>query len=95
MPAKSSTTLKLPRALKTRIARVAKKTGRTPHGFMVEALERQTAREERMEALVDEALASDREIEEGGEVYAADDVHAWLERLVRGEKPAMPKPWRG
>lgn len=94
MTVKSSTTLKLPRALKTRIARVAKKAGRTPHGFMVEALERQTAREERMEVFVTEALASDREIEAGGEVYAAEDVHAWLERLVRGEKPAAPKPWR-
>lgn len=48
-----------------------------------------------MEAFVSEALASDREIEEGGEVYAADDVHSWLERLVRGEKPVTPKPWRG
>ena len=26
--------------------------------------------------------------------YRAEDVHAWLERLAGGEKPARPKPWR-
>ncbi|MBI4951901.1 MAG: hypothetical protein HY908_07690 [Myxococcales bacterium] len=92
---KTSTTIKLPRELKTRIARVAKKIGRTPHAFMLDALERQTDREERLEEFVTEALASDRALEAGGEVYAAADVHAWLERLARGESPARPKPWRG
>jgi predicted transcriptional regulator len=89
------TTIKLPRELKARIARLAKKTGRTSHGFMVEALERQTAREERMEAFIKEALDADRQIEAGGDVYAAEDVHAWMERLARGERAARPKPWRG
>ncbi len=92
---KASTTLKLSRTLKTRIAKVAKKTGQTPHAFMVEALERQTRREERMEEFVTEALEADREIEEGGEVYAAADVHGWLARLAAGEKVTRPKPWRG
>jgi len=90
----ATTTLKLPARLKMRIARVATKTGRTPHGFMLEALERETAREERMEAFVKEALAADRAIEETGEVYAADDVHAWLTRLASGRAGARPKPWR-
>jgi hypothetical protein len=27
-------------------------------------------------------------------VYRAEDVHAWLERLASGEKPARPKPWQ-
>ena len=92
---KTSTTLKLPRELKARIAKLARKTGRTPHAFMVEALERQTDREERMEEFVKEALDADRAIEAGGEVYAAEDVHAWLTRLARGERAARPKPWRG
>jgi predicted transcriptional regulator len=91
---KTTSTLKLPLELKARIARVAKKTGRTPHAFMVEALERQTLREERMEELVKEAIAADRAIDEGEEVYAAADVHAWLARLAAGKKPRRPKPWR-
>lgn len=91
---KTSTTLKLPAQLKTRIARLAKQSGTTPHAFMVDALERQASREEAVAAFVAEAIAVDREIDEGGEVYAAEDVHAWMERLARGEKPPRPKPWR-
>ncbi len=95
LPMNSSTTLKVPRALKARIARVAKKSGRSPHAFMLDALERQTRREEQIEAFVEEALTADRAIEEGDEVYAAADVHAWLARRARGERAARPKPWRG
>ena len=91
----SPTTLKVPRALKARIARLAKKSGRSPHAFMLEALERQTKREEQIEEFVEEALAADRGIEAGDEVYAAADVHDWLGRLARGERAVRPKPWRG
>jgi len=92
---KDSTTLKLPRTLKARIARMAKKSGRTSHAFMVDALERETKREERMEEFISEALTADRAIDAGGEVYAAADVHAWLGRIARGQTPAKPKPWHG
>ena len=88
------TTLKLPRSLKVRLARVARKKGRTAHGFMVEALERQTAAEERMEAFVREAMAADRAIDETSTVYAAAEVHRWLERLAAGTKARKPAPWR-
>ena len=84
----------MPRDLRLRIARVAKKTGRTPHAFMLDALERQTEREERMEEFIKEALSADRAIDAGEEVYAAADVHAWLLRRARGERVARPKPWR-
>lgn len=90
-----STTLKLPSKLKARIAKVAKATGRTPHAFMVEALERQTSREERMEEFIQEALAADQGVDAGDDVYLAADVHAWLRRRARGENPPRPKPWRG
>jgi hypothetical protein len=39
-------------------------------------------------------LTADEEIERTGEVYRADDVHAWAERLARGQVAARPKPWR-
>lgn len=92
---KTTTTIKLPRELKARIARVARKIGQTPHAFMVEALERQTTREERMEDFVKEAMAADKEISAGGDVYAASDVHAWLGRLAQGRRAPRPRPWRG
>lgn len=89
-----TTTLKLPARLRSRVAALAKKSGRSAHSLMLEAIERHTAREERMREFVKEALAADRAIDRGGEVYAASDVHAWLERLAKGVKPARPKPWR-
>ena len=95
MATTTTTTLKIPQKLKSRIARLARMTGRTPHGFMVEALERQTSREEHLHAFVKEALAADRDIDDGGEVYAAEDVHSWLDRLAAGSKTSRPKAWRG
>ena len=91
----STTTLKLPEKLKSRIARLARETGRSAHSLMVEALEREGAREERMREFVREALAADAGVEEGAAVYRAEDVHVWLERLARKPKAARPKPWRG
>lgn len=91
----SNTTLKVPTALKARIVRLAKKKGRTPHGFMLDALESQIVREEKMEDFLREARVARKDIEAGGDVFAADDVHDWLDRLARGEAAARPKPWRG
>jgi predicted transcriptional regulator len=89
-----TTTLKLPEKLKARIARLAKATGRSPHNLMIEALEREVTREERMKAFVQDALAAKADIEAGGAVYRADDVHAWMERLARGERARRPASWR-
>jgi predicted transcriptional regulator len=90
----STTTIKLPPVLKKRVTGIAKKTGRSPHSLMLEAIERHVDYEERMRAFVEEALTADRAIERTGEVYRADDVHAWIERLAHGARAARPKPWR-
>jgi predicted transcriptional regulator len=90
----TSTTLKLPATLKARIAKLAKRSGRAPHAVMVDALERQIHRDERMAAFVQEALDADREIDEGAAVFRSEDVHAWLERLATCGRRARPKPWR-
>lgn len=90
----STTSIKLPPELKARVAALARKTGRSAHSLIVEAVERQTAAEERMEAFVAAALAADADIERTGEVYRADDVHKWLGRLAAGTKVRRPKPWR-
>ncbi|HEV2285553.1 MAG TPA: ribbon-helix-helix protein, CopG family [Steroidobacteraceae bacterium] len=89
-----TTTVKLPPKLKARVTALARKTGRSAHSFIVEAVERHTQREERVYDFVKEALAADGDIERTGEVYRAEDVHAWLERLAKGEKPSRPKPWQ-
>jgi predicted transcriptional regulator len=89
-----TTSLKLSPKLKARIAALAEQTGKSPHSLMLEAIERHVAYQERVREFVEEALEADREIERTGEVYAAEDVHAWLERLAQGKKARRPKPWR-
>ena len=90
----TTTTLKIPETLKARIARLAKAKQRSAHSVMIEALEREVAREERMRNFVQEALAADAAIDAGAAVYRAEDVHAWLGRLANNRKAARPRPWR-
>ena len=90
----SPTTLKLPEKLKARVTKLARATDRTPHGMMIEAIEREVEREERYRAFVKEAIAADVAIDKGAPVYAADDVHAWLEQLATNANAPRPKPRR-
>ena len=78
-----TTTLKLPEKLKSRIARLAKKTQRSAHGLMIDALEREVTRAEHMQSFISEALAADAKVEAGAAVYRAGDVHDWQDRLCR------------
>ena len=87
-------TLKLSPQLKARIASLAEQTGRSPHSLMLEAIERHVEYEERVRDFVEDARAADEEIERGGEVYAAEDVHRWVARVAQGKKAAKPKPCR-
>ena len=92
-----ATSLKLPSKLKDRIDRLARQGGETPHALMVRALESQVESMERHEAFVKDALAAQREMEESGLAYAAEDVHEYLRAKARGRKVRRPKPvpWRG
>jgi predicted transcriptional regulator len=89
-----TTTIRLPPKLRARLGALAKQTGRSAHSLIVEAVERHADYEEQLRSLVEEALAADADIEKSGEVYRAEDVHAWMKRLASGENAARPKPWR-
>jgi predicted transcriptional regulator len=90
----ATTTIRLPPKLRARIRALAKQSGRSAHSFIVEAVERHAGYEEQMRSLVKEAMAADADIERTGEVYRADDVHAWLERLAKDGDAPRPKPWQ-
>jgi predicted transcriptional regulator len=89
-----TTTIRLPPKLRARIHALAKQSGRSAHSVILEAVERHAAYEEQMHSLVKEAMAADDEIERASEVYRAEDVHAWMERLARGQAAVRPKSWR-
>ena len=90
----ATTTSRLPPKLRARLGALAKQTGRSAHSLIVEAVERHAAYEEQIRSLVKEALAADTEIDKTGEVYRAEDVHAWMNRLALEQTAARPKPWR-
>jgi len=86
------TTIKLPDALKERIAPLADAAGKTPHAWMVEALERQADLAEAREAFIQDAEASAAEVDAGGALYAAEDVASYLFARATGKRSvARPK----
>jgi predicted transcriptional regulator len=89
-----TTTIRLPPKLRARIHALAKQSGRSAHSFILEAVERHADYEEQMRSLVKEAIEADAEIDRTGEVYRAEDVHAWMARLAQGSVTDRPKPWR-
>ena len=90
----STTTLKLPAPLKARIGPLAEAAGKTPHAWMVDALEAQAALAEMREAFIAEAEAAAAATDAGGPLYAAEDVRAYILGRAAGRKPRKPKPMR-
>lgn len=90
------TTLKLPQALRARVAAVVDGTDKSMHAFMLEAIEQQTKLAERRKDFISDALDARDDLERTGVGYASADVHAHMDRRARGEKPERPKTdrWR-
>jgi predicted transcriptional regulator len=95
-PMDKPTTLKLPEALKRRVTEAARAADKSPHAFMLEAIERQTKLDEVRRAFVAEAVAARTEAVESGEGFAAADVHRYIAARVRGKRAPRPKAtaWR-
>jgi len=89
-----TTTLKLPDALKSRIAPLAQADGKTAHAWMVSALELQATLAERRATFLANALAAEQEALQSSEVYAADDVHRYLRERATGNSPTPPQTIR-
>ncbi len=90
----ATTTLKLPEPLKARIAPLAEAAGKTPHAWMVDALEAQVALAEMREEFIAEAEAAAAATDAGGPLYAAEDVRAYILGRAAGRKHRKPKPMR-
>jgi predicted transcriptional regulator len=87
-----TTTLKLPDTLKRRIAPLAEAAGKTPHAWMVEALEAQVELADLRRAFVEDAKAAAAEVDAGGPLYAMEDVAAYVRARVAGKAAARPAP---
>ena len=96
MSAPVATTLKIAADLKRRVVAAAKAADKSPHAFMLEAIEHQTSLDERRRAFVAEAVAARSEAFTSGEGFAAADVHRYIAAHVRGQRAVRPKvrTWR-
>lgn len=88
----TTTTLKLPEELKTRIVPLAEAAGKSPHAWMIEALEERVEQSEAYAAFVAEALEAEQEMQRTGEVYAMEDVHQYLLDKLDGKPSKRPRP---
>ncbi|MHB9101214.1 MAG: CopG family ribbon-helix-helix protein [Sulfuricella sp.] len=88
----SPTTLKLPDELKARIAPLAELEGKTPHAWMIGALETQAELAEMHRTFIDDAQQSAAEVDAGGLLYAMEDVHAYILTRAAGKAATRPKP---
>lgn len=82
----ATTTLKLPKDLKARIAPLAA-AAKTPYAWMIEALEAQARLTETRRSFVNDALTSAAVVDAGGALYAMQDVHEYIIKKAAG-KPA-------
>ena len=95
----STTSLKLPDALKNDIQRFAAEEDLTAHAFMVRTLEAEARRRRLRAEFIADAVAAAADIDAGGPVYDLDDVarhlKAHLRAKVTGETVVPPTPVRG
>jgi predicted transcriptional regulator len=92
-----ATTLKLPPELKDRVKAVTEGTGKSPHAFMVEAIEQQTLIAEKRRQFVASALHARRRFMRTGKAYALEDVNRYLAARIAGKPVRKPRlsRWRG
>jgi predicted transcriptional regulator len=88
----STTTIRLPQDLKQRVARAAKRSGATAHGFILEAIREKAEQEERRAEFMDTAERRYAEIAASGRTVSWNEMRRYLKRRVAGAKVARPRP---
>lgn len=76
----STTTIRLPKDLKERLARAAERAGTTPHGFILEAIAEKTELEERRSDFLDTAEQRYADIVTSGKTVPWSEMRRYLER---------------
>jgi predicted transcriptional regulator len=88
----STTTIRLPQALKERIARAAERAGSTAHSFILEAIAEKAEEEEHRAEFQGTAERRYAGILASGKTVPWKDMRRYLERRLAGNRIARPKP---
>ena len=87
----SPTTIKLNADIKNRVQILAKARRRTAHSLLLEAVEIYMDREEKQEALRQDAIRIWKEYELTGLHVTHEHADRWLEKLEKGQDEEPPK----
>jgi predicted transcriptional regulator len=87
----STTTIRLPRELKARVAAAAERAGNTPHGFILEAIAEKTDQAERRADFHDVAEKRYSDLLASGKTIPWDKMRNYLEARVAGKRLARPR----
>lgn len=88
----TTTTIRLPDALKSRVAAAAKRMGTTPHGFILEAIAEKAGLAERRADFDAEAEQRHARIVASGETIPWDKMRHYLEGKAAGKATRRPAP---
>jgi len=88
----STTTIRLPKDLKTRIAAAAEHAGMTAHGFILEAIAEKADRAARSADFLDTAEKRYANIVASGKTVPWSEMRRYLERRLAGSRASHPKP---
>ena len=88
----TTTTLRLPEEVKSRIDKLAAAAGKTSHAFMVEALAESVDVRERQQDFDAEVSKRWARFKRTGHHLTIEDLLPYAQALGRGEKPPRPKP---
>lgn len=86
----STTTIRLPKDLKSRVAAAAERAGTTAHGFILEAIAEKTDRAERSADFLDTAEKRYANIVASGKTIPWKKMRGYLEDRLAGKKAARP-----
>ena len=87
----STTTIRLPKDLKARVAAAAERAGSTPHGFILEAIAEKTDQAERRADFHDVAEERYSALLASGKTISWEKMRGYLEAQVAGKRAARPR----
>ena len=86
----STTTIRLPDRLKARVAAAAKRAGKTPHSFILEAIAEKTDQEERRRDFHEVAERRYARVAATGKTIPWSEMRSYLEDRLAGKKARRP-----
>ena len=86
----STTTIRLPEDLKARVALAAKRSGKTAHGFILEAIVEKADQDERRASFQDVAEERYADIVASGQTIPWTEMRSYLEGCLAGKAVKRP-----